>query len=163
MEPMAPARGIHTTHVFAPIDFWYKTRMTSRLTYAAAGAVLADKVIEWGGEEAAVEYLTSHLANGGSMQDFCMQNGLNWGLVAAWIRNSPERNARFQQAMMDRDAWRKERLLDGWWKTAESVPEEAVTHGDVHKARESLAKAEGVFTEQKVQVDTNITIVHESA
>lgn len=136
--------------------------MSSRLTYANAAAVLTDKVIEWGGESEAIDYLTSHLANGGSMQDFCEQNGLNWGLVAAWIRGNPERNARFQQAMLDRDAWRKERLLDGWWKTAESVPEEVVTHGDVHKARESLAKASGMYAEQKVQVDTNITIVHES-
>lgn len=137
--------------------------MSTRLTYASAAAVLTDKVLEWGGEEAAVEYLTSHLANGGSMQDFCVQNGLNWGLLAAWIRGNPDRNARYSQALMDRDVWRKERLIDGWWQTAESVPEEAVTHGDVHKARESLAKASGMYAEQKVQVDTQITIIHESA
>lgn len=137
--------------------------MSTRLTYASAAAVLADKVLEWGGEQEAIDYLTSHLANGGSMQDFCALNGLNWGLVAAWIRGDSERNTRYQQAMADRSAYRKERLLDGWWQTAAQVPDEGVTHGDVHKAREALAKAEGVFAEQKVQVDTQITIIHESA
>lgn len=70
---------------------------------------------------------------------------------------------RLQLDSTDRDAFRKERLFDGWWMTAEQVPEEVVTHGDVHKAREALAKGMGVFTEQKVQVDTQITIIHESA
>lgn len=123
---------------------------------------MVDKVLEWGGEDAAIDYLASYLAGDGSLTEFCRQNGLNWGLLAAWIRKSPERNARFQQALMDRDAWRKERLLDGWWDTASREPEVAVTHGDVHKAREALAKASGLFAEQKVQVDTQITIVHES-
>lgn len=127
--------------------------MSSRLTYANAGAVLADKIIEWGGEDAGIDFLAQWLADGNSMQDFCMQYGLNWGTLHAWIRNSPERNARYTQAMVDRSALRKERLLDGWWKTAQEVVEMPATHGDVHKAREALAKAEGMFKDtQQTQV-----------
>ncbi len=41
-----------------------------------------------------------------------------------------------------------------------------MTHGDVHKAREALAKAEGVFAEGKAGVQLpdggKITIIHES-
>ena len=138
--------------------------MSSRITYANAAAVLTDFVLECGDEERAIDYVASWIANGGSVQELCRQYGLTWGVLAAWIRKSPERDARYSQAMLDRSAMRRERLLDGWWQTAESVPEEKVGHGDVHKARESLAKAEGVFSDaSKVQVDTQITIIHESA
>lgn len=119
--------------------------MSSRITYANASAVLTDWVLENGGEEGAIDYLASWLADGNSMQALCTQYSLTWGVLAAWIRKSPERDGRYRQAMLDRSALRKERLIDGWWDTAAQVPEDAVTHGDVHKARESLAKAEGVF------------------
>jgi predicted lipid-binding transport protein (Tim44 family) len=40
----------------------------------------------------------------------------------------------------------------------------AATQGDVHKAREALAKVEGMYSDAaKVQVDNHVTIVHESA
>ena len=137
--------------------------MSSRITYANAAAVLTDFVLECGDEERAIDYVASWIANGGSVQALCNQYGLTWGVLAAWIRKSPERDARYSQAMLDRSAARRERLLDGWWQTAEMKPEDAVTHGDVAKARESLAKAEGMYGEaNKVQVDTQITIVHRS-
>jgi hypothetical protein len=147
--------------------------MSSRLTYANGAASLVDWIRECEqmtpelkGDDAAIEFIAAWLSNPdperSSLQKLCGAYGLNWGVLAGWIRRDPVRNARFQQAMADRDAFRKERLLDGWWQTAEQKPEDVVTHGDVHKARESLAKAVGVFTEQKVQVDTQITIVHRS-
>ena len=80
-----------------------------------------------------------------------------------WIRKSPDRDGRYSQAMQDRSAFRREKLLDGWWATADSVPEDVVSHGDVAKARESLAKSEGMYEDgSKVKVDTQITIVHRS-
>lgn len=137
--------------------------MSSRITYANAAAVLTDFVLECGDEERAIDYIAQWLADGRSMRELCERYGLQWGVVAAWIRKNPERDARYSQAMQDRSAFRREKLLDGWWQTAESVPEEVVTHGDVAKARESLAKAEGVYNDAaKVQVDTQITIIHES-
>ena len=137
--------------------------MSSRLTYANAAAVLTDWVLESGSEQAAIEYVAQWIADGNSMEALCKQYGLMWGVLSAWIRKDARRNEIYQQAMLDRSALRRERLLDGWWATASQVPEEEVTHGDVHKAREALAKAEGVFSDAaKVQVDTQITIVHES-
>lgn len=132
--------------------------MSSRLTHANAGAALAERIIELGGENAAVDYLAAWLADGGSMQEFCVQNGLNWGTVHAWIRKSPERNDRYRQAMIDRGALRRERLLDGWWKVADSKVEEPVTHGDVQKARDSLAKAEGLFKDEAVGMGVSAVI-----
>ena len=145
--------------------------MSSRITYANAAAVLTDFVLECSQgrqdvspEDAAIDFIASWIADGGSMRALCEHYGLTWGVVAAWIRKDRDRDARYSQAMMDRSAMRRERLLDGWWETAESVPEDVVTHGDVHRARESLAKAEGVVSDAaKVQVDTQITIIHESA
>jgi len=145
--------------------------MSSRLTYANGAAVLTDWVLECGqnapegvgAEDAAVDFIAAWLCNGNSMQELVNRYGLNWGVLAAWIRKDDKRNARYQQAMLDRSAFRKEKLLDGWWTTAVQVPEDVVTHGDVHKARESLAKAEGLFSDAaRVVVDNNITIVHES-
>ena len=150
--------------------------MSSRLTYANGAAVLVDFIRECEqcapegvvGDDAAIEFIAAWMCNPdpaqSSLQKLCGHYGLNWGVLAGWIRNDAARNARFSQAMMDRNAFRKERLLDGWWETAQAVPEDVVTHGDVAKARESLAKAEGVYSDaSKVQVDTQITIIHESA
>lgn len=144
--------------------------MSSRLTYANGAAVLIDWIRECEscspelrGDDAAIDFLAAWLADGNSMQELCTRYGLNWGVLAAWIRRDDKRNHRFQQAMQDRSAFRKERLLDGWWQTAQMVPEEVVSHGDVHKAREALAKSEGLYNDAaKVQVDTQVTIIHES-
>ena len=149
--------------------------MSSRITYANGAAVLVDFIRECEqcapegvvGDTAAIEFIAAWLSNPdpaqSSLQKLCGHYGLNWGVLAGWIRNDPVRNARFSQAMLDRDAFRKERLLDGWWETASQVPKDGVTHGDVAKARDALAKAEGVFNDAaKVQVDTQVTIVHRS-
>lgn len=158
---MAPARGSGSIAISAPVV--YKGGMSSRITYANAAAVLTDFVLECGDEDRAIDYIAQWLADGNSMKALCETYGLQWGVVAAWIRKSPERDARYSQAMQDRSAFRREKLLDGWWATAESVPEEKVGHGDVAKARDALAKVEGVFSEKAdVKVDTQITIIHRS-
>ena len=151
--------------------------MSSRLTYAAGGAALAEWVVQcwtdapvkadgtrYEPDEAAIGYLAQWVADGNSVQAFCERYNLNWGVLAGWIRKSPERDAIYRQALVDRSAYRQEALLDGWWRTASMSPVAEVTHGDVHKARESLAKVGGMFTpDNAVKVDTQITIVHESA
>ena len=132
--------------------------MSSRLTYAAGGAALADWVVQcWNDapvkadgsryepDEAAIGYLAQWVADGNAVQAFCERYGLNWWVLAGWIRKSPERDSIYKQAMADRSAFRQEALLDGWWRTASMLPVAEVTHGDVHKAREALAKAEGMF------------------
>ena len=146
--------------------------MSSRLTYANGAAVLVDWIRECEqtapegveGDDAALAFLAAWLADGKSMRELCERYGLMWGVLAGWVRSDPLREQRYQQALMDRSAFRREKLLDGWWETAEMRPEEVVGHGDVHKAREALAKAEGVFSDaSRVVVDNHVTIVHESA
>ena len=162
--------------------------MSSRLTYANAAGVLTDFVLEcWhnAGEkvvegrritadEAALDFIVAwvcsvdeegdEVVGRGSVDGLCRAYGLSWPVLGGWIRKDVERNRRYEQALADRGELRKERLLDGWWTTAKiAVPDEAATHGDVHKARESLAKAEGLYNDAaKVNVDTQITIVHKS-
>ncbi len=163
--------------------------MSSRLTYANGAGVLTDFVMDcWNclpskygtdgvaisPDEAAIDFIVAWVGGldkeedekkgRGSFDGLCQAYGLSWPVLAGWIRGNPERNRRVQQALQDRGMIRKERLLDGWWQTAKiAVPEGQATHGDVHKAREALAKSEGLFSDAaKVQVDTQITIVHES-
>lgn len=130
------------------------------MTYAAAASVLADWINENGGEDASVDFIAAWIADGNSIRQLCTDHALTWGVLAAWIRQVPARDARYKQAMLDRGVFRKERLLDDWWKTADETPDTAPTHGDVHKAREAIAKAEGVFSDKlnvqhsgEVQVD----------
>lgn len=133
--------------------------MSSRITYAHAAAVLVDWIAEQGGDTEAVNFIAAWLSaprktndegefHNNSIQALCQTYALNWGLLSAWIRQDPERDRRFKQALADRQALRKERLLDDWWKTADTEPRTDVTHGDVHKAREALAKADGIFSDK---------------
>lgn len=123
-----------------------------------------DKGMPLTGDEALIAFLvawvtTPKRADGdpGGFHDpgipaFCKAYALGWGVLAAWIRRGPERNSAFQQGLLDRGLIRKERLLDLWWQQAEAKPDDAPTHGDVHKAREALAKAEGVFESGKAGI-----------
>lgn len=138
--------------------------MSSRINYANNAAVLVDWIRECDqlspesrGDDAAIDFIATWLADGGSMARLCEQYGLNWGTLAAWVRKDQRRNERFAQAMVDRKAYRQERLIDGWWDTAQSNVEEAAGHGDVHKARESLAKTMGMFKEE-VSVSGGVTV-----
>jgi hypothetical protein len=141
--------------------------MSSRITYANGAAVLVDfireceGVSELKGDAAAIDFIAAWIAGGKSMPELCRAYGLTWGVLAAWIRRDPERNERYSQAMVDRSAFRKERLLDGWWEVADAKVEEAPGHGDVHKARESLAKAEGMFKDQQ-QMAVGVTVRFDS-
>jgi len=135
--------------------------MSSRTTYARYGADLADWIAENGGEEESIGLIVAHLCDSGSMTRFVVDHDLNWGVLAAWIRKSPERNSLYSQAMLDRGQIRKEKLLDGWWETADSVVDDAPGHVDVHRAREALAKAEGVFKDS-VSAGGGITIRFDS-
>ena len=138
-------------------------RKSSRKNYANWAAKLADWVAECGGTDEALTELAGWLAAGNSMDQLCSETGMNWGVLTAWVRSDEKRNARFMQAIEDRKAQRKEKLLDQWWKVADKESEDPLTHHDIHRARESLAKAEGVFSSGvNVSGDAKITIIHQS-
>ena len=137
--------------------------MSARQNYAMSAAVLTDFVLTCGSDKEAIEVVVAHIANGGSVRDLCTHYGLDWGVLWAWIRKDNGRNGMYEGAMMARGEYRREALLDGWWGTANMEVEDRVTHGDVHKARDALAKVEGMYDDgAKVKVDTQITIVHRS-
>jgi hypothetical protein len=121
--------------------------------------VLTDFVLECGDDDRAIDFIASWLADGGSMRDLCERYGLKWGVLAAWVRKDARRNALFEQAMADRKMYFKEKLMDGWWRTeGEPIPDGVATHGDIHKARESIAKTLGMYSEG-VQVGASVTVV----
>ena len=157
--------------------------MSSRINYANHAAVLADFVLEcWQcarlakvlitnedgskreitADEAAIDFIVSWIADPdneqGSLIKLCTAYSLNWGTLHAWIRKDPKRDALYVKAMADRGLARKERLLDGFWETALMPVEKPAEHLDVHRARESLAKAEGMFKPDAGNVKGSITI-----
>ncbi len=121
--------------------------MSRRELYADAGTRLAEWIIRCGGDEKAIDLLCAYVADpeGGSLSDFCQEEGLMWSMLATWIKKDDKRNALYKQGLDNRGAIRRERLLDGWWKTVQiKVADSQATHRDIHQAREALAKAEGM-------------------
>ncbi len=125
-------------------------------------AILADFILECGGENETIEFIAAWIADGESMDELVKDGGykrrrglndiaatyaLNWGVLAAWIRKDNRRNQRYIEAMQDRGAIRRERILDKWWEVAKKDPDGAPSFGDVHKALEALAKTESMFKE----------------
>lgn len=123
--------------------------MSKRLVYANAAAILTDWVLENGGEQETIDFLAAWIADGKSLREMCDTYALTWGVLAAWIRQDKERNFRYQQALIDRKAFQQERLLDGWWETANLPVDAPASHGDVHKARDSLAKTLGMYSDKQ--------------
>lgn len=144
--------------------------MSSRINYSNHAAVMVDFVLECynaavgagvkitasdGGkrdptpDEAAIDFIVTwisdHENEQGSLLKLCRMYALNWGTLHAWIRKDAERNRLYQQAMADRKLARLEFVLDGWMDTAAMPVEKSAEHLDVHRARESIAKAEGMF------------------
>lgn len=153
------------------------------MNYANHAAVLADFVLEcWqcakqagvrvknedgtereiSPDEAAIDFIANWIADPdneqGSLIKLCKAYSLNWGTLHAWIRRDTKRDALYVRAMSDRGLARKERLLDGFWQTATLEVDKPAEHLDVHRARESLAKAEGMFKPDAGNVKGSITI-----
>ena len=149
--------------------------MSGRITYANNAAVLTDWVMEcWqcakhagvkkedGSEltpdEAAIDFIVAWLADGGSVKGLCESYSLSWGVLWAWVNRNDARKMAYESAMAARGVLRREGLIDAWSATAEQVPDVGVQHVDVHRAREALAKAEGVFKNAEANVSGTLTI-----
>lgn len=117
-----------------------------RRFYAEAATRFADWIVALEGQEKAIEYVCAYVADPekGSLSEFCKEEGLMWSMLAIWLKKDEKRNKLWREGLEARGAIRKERLMDGWWKTAVKEVVEAPTHRDVHQAREALAKAEGM-------------------
>ena len=109
--------------------------------------------------EASLQYLINELTGGKSVEEFVVQEAVDWPMLAAWVKADEKRHERYKAAFSDRKVLRHERLLDGWWKKAKvEVPSELLTHGDQNKAMENLAKAEGLFKQGEGGVKGTITV-----
>lgn len=81
-----------------------------------------------------------------SINRFMVNEGLDWPAFSAWLKIDAKRQAALEQAKKERGYIERESLKDGWWNTALMVPVDPVTHADVHRSRDSIAKSVGAFT-----------------
>ncbi len=149
--------------------------MSKRMRYAES----AGRVIQWVDEiaaniadydvgspprratpaEKAVAYFASSISDGQGYAEFVEQEALPSGVFLAWVRNDERLNEVYTQSLKDRGVLRREQLLDAFWKTAKiDVPDTEATHADVHRAREALAKGEGLFKQGDASVKGSITV-----
>ena len=115
------------------------------IKYADCASALTDWVLGMGDAKGAMDFIGNWVASGRSMIAFCKHYGLDYGVVGSWIRGDKDRDVVYQAALRDRGSYRREKLVDGFWQTAQMVPVDPVSHGDVHRAREALAKVEGMY------------------
>ena len=148
----------------AIVNEWVK-EIGSNARYAAkeVGAT-EQELFDMRDDEQALRYLVDSLVGGATIPQFMIDEGLDWPAFSAWLMVEPKRYEAYQAALKNRSFIAKENLRDGWWRTAGiAVPEAAATHGDVHKAREALAKDLKMFDDKSdAKADVKITIVHES-
>ena len=55
--------------------------------------------------------LLAHLANGGSPIDLAEQWTLRWCDIHAWLRDDPDRNKAYEQALLARSEWMAQRVI----------------------------------------------------
>ena len=77
---------------------------------ARAGGLVIDDA------EASLQYLINELTGGKSVEEFVVQEAVDWPMLAAWVKADEKRHERYKAAFSDRKVLRHERLLDGWCK-----------------------------------------------
>ena len=129
-------------------------------------------------DDKALSVLFDHIANGGSMTEWCSNNRLRYSDVMRMIRASVEHKKQYDAAMIDRQEWAKERVLsevkslamytlkdlfneDGSRKKAHELPDDLITaikeidadggikFQDKTKAIDMFGKQLGLFIEKK--------------
>lgn len=60
----------------------------------------------------AMETICVHISAGGSLITLCETWGVSYWRVIRWIRTDTARAAQYSDALLDRDEWAKERILD---------------------------------------------------
>jgi Terminase small subunit len=71
---------------------------------------LREKLHRLLGEPDAVEVICGHVSNGGTVIGLAKTWGVPASSVFGWLRKDPDRNKRYQQALLDRKEWLIERL-----------------------------------------------------
>ena len=123
------------------------------MQYAQAGARLADWITEINAvvpgnataRKKAFEYAIAELLDGKTLVQLVEQEALFYPVFRAWVREDAADETVFKETLGERKLIQQERLMAGWWKTAEVAPVDEVTHAVVQKAQDSLAKGVGLF------------------
>ena len=63
-------------------------------------------------DSTSLEKLCRHIANGGTLPEFCASRDLAYADVALWIKLDAERQQLYTQALEARDEWFKDALID---------------------------------------------------
>lgn len=133
-----------------------------------------------------IEVIIDHVANGGSVIDLCKLWQMKYSDIMRKIRAIPETKAAYEQALLDRDEWAKERLMsevrslstysikdalnpDGTFKPLHELPDElaaaikeididgVLKFSDKLKAIDLFGKQLGVFIEKK-EISGKVTL-----
>jgi hypothetical protein len=125
-----------------------------------------------------IDVVIEHVANGGSAIELCKTWQVRFSEIMRAIRANPESKSRYEQALIDRDEWAKERILteirslgtynikdalnaDGTFKPLKDMPDEivaaikefdkdgAVKFHDKTKALDMYGKKLSLFVERK--------------
>lgn len=129
-------------------------------------------------DDRSIESMFDHISNGGSLTELCTMWGLRYSDVMKVIKTNPDYKKSYDQAIIDRDEWAKERILsevkrmaiytikdvfhpDGTRKTAHEMPDDllaaikeidadgGIKFQDKLKALDLLGKQLGLFIDKK--------------
>lgn len=121
---------------------------------AASAAALTEFLVRHGGDEdEAFLELLGHVIEQGSLLDFCGSTGIHIGVLLAWIRRSPDRSRRYEQALLDRRMLDAESVRSKWRHVMNLEPKDPPRYADILKASEYLAKNSGALNDNLVVRD----------
>lgn len=133
-----------------------------------------------------IDLIIDHVANGGTVIDLCKMWAIKYSDVMKVIRSNEKHKAAYDQALVDRDEWAKERILsevkalatysirdalkpDGTFKTLADMPADlaasikeidkdgVLKFSDKLKALDMLGKQLGIFIEKR-EVSGKVTL-----
>lgn len=133
-----------------------------------------------------IDLIIDHVANGGTVLDLCKMWAIKYSDVMRTIRANESYKASYEQALLDRDEWAKERILtevkalslysikdalkpDGTFKTLAEMPDElaasikeidkdgVLKFSDKLKALDLMGKQLGIFIEKK-EISGKVTL-----
>lgn len=102
-------------------------------------------------EPGVLDLICAHVADGGTLIDFCKTRDLRYSDVVAWLYRDPGRKSNYEEALHARGEWAVERVLEEIRTIAMmdvETPGTKARYGDKLKALELLGKNSRLFTDR---------------
>lgn len=99
-----------------------------------------------------MDVICTNVASGGSLIEMCKRWEVNYGKLFEWINSLPDGNKRITQAIIARDNYLKELVVNELIKTVSQQASDdtgsKMRHSSKNKALEMLGKTVGMFAEK---------------